>query len=636
MQQEYFSRYFQKLGILTFGGQFVKIYLNKRGKNMLMTKLNFLKNLGDTFKNATEIASLPYWESVNIIEYTKLLDKSLNHIEEERDEEFKKEAKANYKTVLRNKDPYECLKTALLIGDADGALGKIILKDGNPLYCYEYLKIFKPQNSKDFEQKIAQSKYLDFCLYCFENIQGMDKNILKDVAIEYIIARDPDEPRKYLQKFPEDSNLFKNIKEIVDEKTEKEALKEIVLKFNNEVNTNSLLNIYERKTGNYNFSSGDAWYAYLKCEQIVSQRNDIFFSDSFENLLDNFADTDLYKQIEKHPDYMVGSMLYVTSHFKKALDQAYSKNINYLSAISTQEQRKMYDPKGLDRYTAKKFFLFISNLKKVKTSQNIKKECAQIYQDWVENNIETIKSIELESENKQWEKDSWLDYKGLVSAVLQKLPTDGIVKTVKNMYSEDFKNQLIELLNKEGDKIIIQNSLLNEIVKLSNNDEDIIKNVNNYQSKIAKNLESMMNAKKYDFDKFFEFLKTLKKDDAKKIVNMFLNRPDKTSSQCYKLLYSHIDNIDNNKLATLAYDQVLETEKWDANLDNETVSILQEMTDENAKKEIVKKYLKVFKQNNRDKIYLSGEKKEIMKTEIEKVLKDIVKQWKNIKENIFE
>ena len=68
---------------------------------------------------------------------------------------------------------------------------------------------------------------------------------------------------------------------------------------------------------------------------------------------------DLYKQIEKHPDYMVGSMLYVTSHFKKALDQAYSKNINYLSAISTQEQRKMYDPKGLDRYTAKKFFLFI-------------------------------------------------------------------------------------------------------------------------------------------------------------------------------------------------------------------------------------------------------------------------------------
>ena len=636
MQQEYFSRYFQKLGILTFGGQFVKIYLNKRGKNMLMTKLNFLKNLGDTFKNATEIASLPYWESVNIIEYTKLLDKSLNHIEEERDEEFKKEAKANYKTVLRNKDPYECLKTALLIGDADGALGKIILKDGNPLYCYEYLKIFKLQNSKDFEQKIAQSKYLDFCLYCFENIQGMDKNILKDVAIEYIIARDPDEPRKYLQKFPEDSNLFKNIKEIVDEKTEKEALKEIVLKFNNEVNTNSLLNIYERKTGNHDFSSGDAWYAYLKCEQIVSQRNDIFFSDSFENLLDNFADTDLYKQIEKHPDYMVGSMLYVTSHFKKALDQAYSKNINYLSAISTQEQRKMYDPKGLDRYTAKKFFLFISNLKKVKTSQNIKKECAQIYQDWAEKNIETMKSIELESENKQWEKDSWLDYKGLVSAVLQKLPTDGIAKTVKNMYSEDFKNQLIELLNKEGDKIIIQNSLLNEIVKLSNNDKDIIKNVNNYQSNIAKNLESMMNAKKYDFDKFFEFLKTLKQDDAKKIVNMFLNRPDKTSSQCYKLLYSHIDNIDNNKLATLAYDQVLETEKWDANLDNETVSILQKMTDENAKKEIVKKYLKVFKQNNRDKIYLSGEKKEIMKTEIEKVLKDIVKQWKNIKENIFE
>lgn len=603
---------------------------------MLMTKLDFLKNLGDTFKYATQMASLPYWESVNVIEYTKLLDKSLNHINKEIDEEFKQEVKANYKTVLKNKDPYECLKTALLIGDADGTLGKIILKDGNPLYCYEYLKIFKPQNSKDFEQKIAQSKYLDFCLYCFENIQGMDKNILKDVAIEYIIARDPDEPRKYLQKFPEDSNLFKNIKEIVDEKREKEALKEIVLKFNNEVNMNSLLNIYEKKTGDHAFPSGDAWYAYLKCEQIVNQRKDAFFSDSFEYLLDNFSDTDLYKQIEKHPDYMVGSMLYVTSHFKKALDQAYSKNINYLSAISTQEQRKMYDPKGLDRYTAKKFFLFISNLKKGKASLKIKKECAKLYQDWVKNNIETLTNIDLESENKQWYKDSWLDYKQLVANILQKLPTDGIIKTVKNMYNEDFKNQLIELLNKEGDKIIVQNSLLNEIVKLSNNDKDILVNVNNYQAKTAKNLESMMNEKTYDFDKFVECLKTLKKDDAKKVVNMFLNRSDKTSSQCYKLLYSHIENIDKNKLASLSYDHVLETEKVDANLDNDTVSILQNMTDENAKKEIVKKYLKVFKQNHRDKIYLSGEKKEIMKTEIEKVLKDIVKQWNNIKENIFQ
>ncbi len=603
---------------------------------MLMTKLDFLKNLGDTFKYATQMASLPYWESVNVIEYTKLLDKSLNHINKEIDEEFKQEVKANYKTVLKNKDPYECLKTALLIGDADGTLGKIILKDGNPLYCYEYLKIFKPQNSKDFEQKIAQSKYLDFCLYCFENIQGMDKNILKDVAIEYIIARDPDEPRKYLQKFPEDSNLFKNIKEIVDEKREKEALKEIVLKFNNEVNTNSLLNIYEKKTGDHAFPSGDAWYAYLKCEQIVNQRKDSFFSDSFEYLLDNFSDTDLYKQIEKHPDYMVGSMLYVTSHFKKALDQVYSKNINYLSAISTQEQRKMYDPKGLDRYTAKKFFLFISNLKKGKASLKTKKECAKLYQDWVKNNIETLTNIDLESENKQWYKDSWLDYKQLVANILQKLPTDGIIKTVKNMYNEDFKNQLIELLNKEGDKIIVQNSLLNEIVKLSNNDKDILVNINNYQAKTAKNLESMMNEKTYDFDKFVECLKTLKKDDAKKVVNMFLNRSDKTSSQCYKLLYSHIENIDKNKLASLSYDHVLETEKVDANLDNDTVSILQNMTDENAKKEIVKKYLKVFKQNNRDKIYLSGEKKEIMKTEIEKVLKDIVKQWNNIKENIFQ
>ena len=603
---------------------------------MLMTKLDFLKNLGDTFKYATQMTSLPYWESVNVIEYTKLLDKSLNHINKESDEELKQEVKANYKTVLKNKDPYECLKTALLIGDADGTLGKIILKDGNPLYCYEYLKIFKPQNSKDFEQKIAQSKYLDFCLYCFENIQGMDKNILKDVAIEYIIARDPDEPRKYLQKFPEDSNLFKNIKEIVDEKREKEALKEIVLKFNNEVNTNSLLNIYEKKTGDHAFPSGDAWYAYLKCEQIVNQRKDAFFSDSFEYLLDNFSDTDLYKQIEKHPDYMVGSMLYVTSHFKKALDQAYSKNINYLSAISTQEQRKMYDPKGIDRYTAKKFFLFISNLKKGKASLKTKKECAKLYQDWVKNNIETLTNIDLESENKQWYKDSWLDYKQLVANILQKLPTDGIIKTVKNMYNEDFKNQLIELLNKEGDKIIVQNSLLNEIVKLANNDKDILVNVNNYQAKTAKNLESMMNEKTYDFDKFVECLKTLKKDDAKKVVNMFLNRSDKTSSQCYKLLYSHIDNIDKNKLASLSYDHVLETEKVDANLDNDTVSILQNMTDENAKKEIVKKYLKVFKQNNRDKIYLSGEKKEIMKTEIEKVLKDIVKQWNNIKENIFQ
>ena len=204
------------------------------------------------------------------------------------------------------------------------------------------------------------------------------------------------------------------------------------------------------------------------------------------------------------------------------------------------------------------------------------------------------------------------------------------------MYNEDFKNQLIELLNKEGDKIIVQNSLLNEIVKLANNDKDILVNVNNYQAKTAKNLESMMNEKTYDFDKFVECLKTLKKDDAKKVVNMFLNRSDKTSSQCYKLLYSHIDNIDKNKLASLSYDHVLETEKVDANLDNDTVSILQNMTDENAKKEIVKKYLKVFKQNNRDKIYLSGEKKEIMKTEIEKVLKDIVKQWNNIKENIFQ
>ena len=603
---------------------------------MLMTKLDFLKNLGDTFKYATQMASLPYWESVNVIEYTKLLDKSLNHINKEIDEEFKQEVKANYKTVLKNKDPYECLKTALLIGDADGTLGKIILKDGNPLYCYEYLKIFKPQNSKDFEQKIAQSKYLDFCLYCFENIQGMDKNILKDVAIEYIIARDPDEPRKYLQKFPEDSNLFKNIKEIVDEKREKEALKEIVLKFNNEVNTNSLLNIYEKKTGDHAFPSGDAWYAYLKCDQIVNQRKDAFFSDSFEYLLDNFSDTDLYKQIEKHPDYMVGSMLYVTSHFKKALDQAYSKNINYLSAISTQEQRKMYDPKGIDRYTAKKFFLFISNLKKGKASLKTKKECAKLYQDWVKNNIEMLTNIDLESENKQWYKDSWLDYKQLVANILQKLPTDGIIKTVKNMYNEDFKNQLIEMLNKEGDKIIVQNSLLNEIVKLSNNDKDILVNVNNYQAKTAKNLESMMNEKTYDFDKFVECIKTLKKDDAKKVVNMFLNRSDKTSSQCYKLLYSHIDNIDKNKLASLSYDHVLETEKVDANLDNDTVSILQNMTDENAKKEIVKKYLKVFKQNNRDKIYLSGEKKEIMKTEIEKVLKDIVKQWNNIKENIFQ
>ncbi len=603
---------------------------------MLMTKLDFLKNLGDTFKYATQMTSLPYWESVNVIEYTKLLDKSLNHINKESDEELKQEVKANYKTVLKNKDPYECLKTALLIGDADGTLGKIILKDGNPLYCYEYLKIFKPQNSKDFEQKIAQSKYLDFCLYCFENIQGMDKNILKDVAIEYIIARDPDEPRKYLQKFPEDSNLFKNIKEIVDEKREKEALKEIVLKFNNEVNTNSLLNIYEKKTGDHAFPSGDAWYAYLKCDQIVNQRKDAFFSDSFEYLLDNFSDTDLYKQIEKHPDYMVGSMLYVTSHFKKALDQAYSKNINYLSAISTQEQRKMYDPKGIDRYTAKKFFLFISNLKKGKAPLKTKKECAKLYQDWVKNNIETLTNIDLESENKQWYKDSWLDYKQLVANILQKLPTDGIIKTVKNMYNEDFKNQLIELLNKEGDKIIVQNSLLNEIVKLANNDKDILVNVNNYQAKTAKNLESMMNEKTYDFDKFVECLKTLKKDDAKKVVNMFLNRSDKTSSQCYKLLYSHIDNIDKNKLASLSYDHVLETEKVDANLDNDTVSILQNMTDENAKKEIVKKYLKVFKQNNRDKIYLSGEKKEIMKTEIEKVLKDIVKQWNNIKENIFQ
>ena len=130
--------------------------------------------------------------------------------------------------------------------------------------------------------------------------------------------------------------------------------------------------------------------------------------------------------------------------------------------------------------------------------------------------------------------------------------------------------------------------------------------------------------------------KNVKKDDAKKDVNMFLNCSDKTSSQCYNLLYSHIDNIDKNKLASLSYDHVLETEKVDANLDNDTVSILQNMTDENAKKEIVRKYLKVFKQNHRDKIYFSGEKKEIIKTEIEKVLKDIVKQWNNIKENIFQ
>ena len=91
------------------------------------------------------------------------------------------------------------------------------------------------------------------------------------------------------------------------------------------------------------------------------------------------------------------------------------------------------------------------------------------------------------------------------------------IETAKNMYNEDFKNQLIEMLNKEGDKIIVQNSLLNEIVKLSNNDKEIIVNVNNYQAKTAKNIEDMMNEKTYDFDKFVECLKTLKKTMLKKM-----------------------------------------------------------------------------------------------------------------------
>ena len=76
--------------------------------------------------------------------------------------------------TLKRKNAVECLEAAVILGDADGELGKIILKDGNPFYCYQYLKRLSPENKNEFVEKVAKSDDANLCLMCAKDSENID------------------------------------------------------------------------------------------------------------------------------------------------------------------------------------------------------------------------------------------------------------------------------------------------------------------------------------------------------------------------------------------------------------------------------------------------------------------------------
>lgn len=301
--------------------------------------------------------------------------------------------------TLKRKNAVECLEAAVILGDADGELGKIILKDGNPFYCYQYLKRLSPENKNEFVEKVAKSNDANLCLMCAKDAKDIDRKPLIEVIAK---SGNTDAIFDYLKEFPEDTLAVQD--EVIDSKNV-EAIKQLTLNFN-AVDKDASFEAYKEITGDKSFSSSDEWYGYLYCEN---------YKGGYYSIYGDVTSKATLEEITNNPDYMLGIVKYLVNN------------------------GKIYDRVSFSVIDVVKAF------EKLEVPQKTKDTCAKMFQEAV-NKIE-FKYTAVYDALKECK---WFDYKSYQDALLKDCKDPETILA----FAQSFKDEKDININALADAIV--------------------------------------------------------------------------------------------------------------------------------------------------------------------------------------
>ena len=501
---------------------------------------------------------------------------------------------ANAPYAVKKENPLECIVTALVVGDIDGKLGEVILKDGNPLYCYEYLRTCDPSNKNEFIEKITQAKDPYMCFYCINHFPDVDHTHLKEVVREKCKEGiDSDLVVNYLIKNPDDKEVADYASKSFNKKEDAKALTEMAKFCNKSVNMQELFDMYSKL--DKSFVSLDEWSSYLECGK-TNHDNDRY---GYNRVCHYITSENSVKDIAKHPDYMLGYTRYLFERLDKALEDAEKREeIDEFTPFTVDQ----YDPPARPVYTNKEYrsntlrnvINCLHRFEEIDVPQQTKDQCAKIAQDWANKNW--LKIIDY-STFSAFLKTGMIDDKQLQYKVLMTSSAEEIKAFAKQC--KNFKSNFENILNNENS--VVSRESLKISMEILNQDPSVKEIVDKYQNRMADELvDTLKSANSVDNEKFEMRIKTLNEDGFKKVsLAASLSNIKNSDEICLMLVDLSKDLKETNLdlIASKALDCLIATREPYV-VHNDTESMLKKINDAAVKVEILEKYHTYIKEKN--------------------------------------
>ncbi len=536
---------------------------------------------------------------------------------------------ANAPYAVKKENPLECIVTALVVGDIDGKLGEVILKDGNPLYCYEYLRKCGPSNKNEFIEKITQAKDPYMCFYCINHFPDVDHTHLKEVVREKCKEGiDSDLVVNYLIKNPDDKEVADYASKSFNKKEDAKALTEMAKFCNKSVNMQELFDMYSKF--DKSFVSLDEWSSYLECEK-TNHDNDRY---GYNRVCHYITSENSVKDIAKHPDYMLGYTRYLFERLDKALEDAEKREeIDEFTPFTVDQ----YDPPARPVYTNKEYrsntlrnvINCLHRFEEIDVPQQTKDQCAKIAQDWANKNW--LKIIDYSTFSAFLKTgmidDKQLQYKVLMTSSAEKIKA--FAKQCKN-----FKSNFENILNNENS--VVSRESLKISMEILNQDPSVKEIVDKYQNRMADELvDTLKSANSVDNEKFEMRIKTLNEDGFKKVsIAASLSNIKNSDEICLMLVDLSKDLKETNLdlIASKALDCLIATREPYV-VHNDTESMLKKINDAAVKVEILEKYHTYIKEKNYSAKYRAKVKVKKIYYKTKKTLQGLLKREKAIEAN---
>ncbi len=536
---------------------------------------------------------------------------------------------ANAPYAVKKENPLECIVTALVVGDIDGKLGEVILKDGNPLYCYEYLRTCDPSNKNEFIEKITQAKDPYMCFYCINHFPDVDHTHLKEVVREKCKEGiDSDLVVNYLIKNPDDKEVADYASKSFNKKEDAKALTEMAKFCNKSVNMQELFDMYSKF--DKSFVSLDEWSSYLECEK-TNHDNDRY---GYNRVCHYITSENSVKDIAKHPDYMLGYTRYLFERLDKALEDAEkSEEIDEFTPFTVDQ----YDPPARPVYTNKEYrsntlrnvINCLHRFEGIDVPQQTKDQCAKIAQDWANKNW--LKIIDY-STFSAFLKTGMIDDKQLQYKVLMTSSAEEIKAFAKQC--KNFKSNFENILNNENS--VVSRESLKISMEILNQDPSVKEIVDKYQNRMADMLvNTTKSANHINQSQFIKAAKTLNSEGFKRVVQAFassnLQNGDEICLNLVDVAYQ-LKEPDINPIALKATKQLLST-TTQRNLSSDFQTIFDKVTDTAVKAEMLEKFHTYMKEQNYSAKYRAKVKVKKIYYKTKKTLQGLLKREKAIEAN---